>query len=235
MKPYVSVILPSYNEKDNMPEAIERLEKALGDTLLEIIVVDDNSPDGTWKVVEELHDYNVRLIRRMDERGLASAINRGVAEARGSIVVWMDCDLGLPPEAVPRLVDALSHADVAVGSRYVSGGADKRAFVRRTLSTLMNIYAMFILSFKVRDYTSGFVAVKTDVVRAVGINPQGFGEYCIEFLYTCVRRKYHVVEVGYHYTYRKHGVSRTDTVDLQLFKYGLQYAWRILRLRFRVK
>ncbi|HLC19640.1 MAG TPA: glycosyltransferase [Candidatus Nanoarchaeia archaeon] len=231
----VSVILPSYNEKDNIAEAIERVEKSLGQRLLEIIVVDDNSPDGTWSVVENLNDPHVRLIRRIDERGLASAIARGVAEARGESVVWMDCDLGLPPEAVPRLVDALSHADVAVGSRYVSGGADKRAFVRRSLSTLINTYGMIILSSKIRDYTSGFVAAKTDVARAVGINPHGFGEYCIEFLYTCIKRKYHVVEVGYHYTYRKSGVSRTDAVDLQLFKYGMQYGWRILKLRFKVK
>jgi len=231
----VSVILPSYNEKDNLPEAIERLEKSVADDLLEIIVVDDNSPDGSWKVVEDLKNPKVRVIRRMHEKGLASAIERGVAEARGDTVVWMDCDLGLPPEAVPRLVAGLSHADVVVGSRYVRGGADKRAFVRRTLSTLMNIYAMVVLSFKVRDYTSGFVAARTSVARVIGINPRGFGEYCIEFLYTAVKRGYRVAEVGYHYNYRKHGVSRTDTVNYSLFKFGAQYAWRILRLRFRVK
>src|SRR3989344_9502149 len=131
----VSVVLPSYNEKDNIAEAIERIEKSLGPKLLEIIVVDDNSPDGTWKVVEDLKDSKVRLIRRMNEKGLASALSRGIKESRGSIVVWMDCDLGLPPEDLPHLVAAIeSGADVAIGSRYVKGGADERVWFRGFLS-----------------------------------------------------------------------------------------------------
>ncbi|HLC74627.1 MAG TPA: polyprenol monophosphomannose synthase [Candidatus Nanoarchaeia archaeon] len=233
---FVSVVLPSYNEKGNIAEAIARVEKSLGDRLLEIIVVDDNSPDLTWQVVQDLNNKKVRLIRRINEKGLASALSRGVTEAKGSVVVWMDCDLGLPPEDVPRLVAAIEQgADVAIGSRYVAGGADKRAWLRGFLSTIMNYFAMAVLSTKVHDYTSGFAAAKKTVMDDIGINPHGFGEYFVEFAYRCIKKGYNVTEVGYHYSYRKSGVSQTDKVNGRLLKYGIQYGLNIIKLRFRVK
>jgi dolichol-phosphate mannosyltransferase len=228
----VSIILPSYNEKDNIAEAITRLETAMRKDLHEIIVVDDNSPDMTWKIVQDLKHPKVKLIHRTDEKGLASALKRGVKEATGNIVVWMDCDLGLPPEDVPKLVVALDNADVAIGSRYAEGGKDNRAFVRRSLSMVLNVYASFILSSQIRDYTSGFIAVKKNVVDDIGINPQGFGEYFVEFAYKCVKKNYDVAEVGYEYNYRKNGVSQTDAVDTGLLKLGWDYGIKILKLRF---
>ncbi|MBS3138858.1 polyprenol monophosphomannose synthase [Candidatus Woesearchaeota archaeon] len=230
----VSVVLPSYNEKDNIAEAIERIEKSLGSKLLEILVVDDNSPDGTWKVVEDLNNNKVRLIRRMNEKGLASALSRGIKESHGSIVVWMDCDLGLPPEDIPHLVSVIeSGADVAIGSRYVKGGADERVWFRGFLSKLINYFAMVVLSPKIHDYTSGFAAVKKSVIDDLGINPYGFGEYFIEFAYKAIKKGYRVEEVGYHYNYRKRGVSQTDKVNFKLLKYGIQYGLNILKLRFQ--
>ena len=231
---FVSVVLPSYNEQENIAEAIQRVEESLGSKLLEIIVVDDNSPDGTWKVVENMENKKVRCIRRMHERGLASALARGISEAQGSIVVWMDCDLGLPPEDVPRLVAAIEEgADVAIGSRYVNGGADQRAWFRGFLSKLINYFAMLVLSAKVHDYTSGFAAVRKQVVDNIGINTHGFGEYFVEFTYKAIKKGYCVKEVGYHYNYRKHGVSQTDNINFKLFKYGIQYGINILKLRFK--
>src|SRR3989344_8537645 len=89
MKNEVSVVLPSYNERENIIEAVDRISKAVGPQLKEIIIVDDNSPDGTWQLVEEYAHPKVRLIRRMDERGLASALTRGGEEAQGRAVAWM--------------------------------------------------------------------------------------------------------------------------------------------------
>src|SRR3989344_9613079 len=122
----VSVVLPSYNERENIIEAIDRISKAVGIHLKEIIIVDDNSTDGTWQLAEEYNHPKVRLIRRMNEKGLASALARGVEEAKGNLVVWMDCDLGLPPEDIPRLLAPLPEHDVVIGSRYVPGGKDNR-------------------------------------------------------------------------------------------------------------
>ena len=93
----VSVILPSYNERDNIVEAINRISKSLGDQLLEIIVVDDDSPDKTWSLVKDLNYEKVHLIHRKEDKGLASALAAGVEKSSGNIVVWLDCDLGIPP------------------------------------------------------------------------------------------------------------------------------------------
>ena len=117
----VSIILPTYNEKDNVKEVIERLDKSLGKALLEILVVDDDSPDETWKVVEEIgeRDDRIKLIHRTDQTGLASAVKRGVSEAAGDVIVWMDCDLGLPPEVVPRLVEKLAISEFPKWRKYL--------------------------------------------------------------------------------------------------------------------
>ena len=227
----ISVVLPSYSERENVREMILRIQKALGKGLKEIIVVDDNSPDGTWQVVEDLKDKKVRLIRRMHEKGLASALAEGVAAAQGKTVAWLDCDLGLPPEDLPRLVAALEESDVAIGSRYVEGGKDLRPWTRRVPSILLNTFAQVLLSRKVRDYTSGFVAVKREVLEQVHWERQGFGEYFIEFAYRCVQQRYRVREVGYVFKDRTQGESKSTASVSGFFRLGWQYGKKIVRLR----
>ena len=227
----VSVVLPSYNERENIAEAIGRISKAVGNNLLEIIVVDDNSPDETWKVVEEIHHQKVRLIRRMNEKGLASALARGVAEAKGDIIVWMDCDLGLPPEDVPRLIEKLKEADVVIGSRYAQGGADMRHWSRVFISKAFNRYAQFLLGFYARDYTSGFIAVRKEVTDVVSWRREGFGEYFAEFVYKAHKQGFKIAEVGYVYNYRKSGSSKLDTGLWGLCKVAIPYGLRIFKIR----
>ncbi len=230
----VSIVLPSYNEKNNISEAIERISKSLGEDLLEIIVVDDNSPDGTWKIVENIHKTNskVKLIRRMNKRGLASALADGIEKTKGNVIVWMDCDLGLPPEDIPRLVEKLNGYDVSIGSRYVKGGKDLRSKPIVMLSVLFNLYCRLILGSKVKDYTSGFVAVKKDVLKEVQWSKNGFGEYFIEFAYKSMKKKFKITEVGYVYRNRKSGVSKLSGNTLSLIKNGFKYGIKVLELRF---
>ena len=228
----VSVVLPSYNEKENIIEAVDRISKAVGSRLKEIIIVDDNSPDETWRLVEEYGHPKVRLIRRMVEKGLASALARGVEEAKGSYVVWMDCDLGLPPEDVPKLLAPLEEYDVVIGSRYAAGGKDNRTKVRAAVSTVFNLYAQLILGFQAKDYTSGFIAVKKDVTNAVPLSKEGFGDYFADFVYRAHKKDFKITEVGYVYNYRKGGTSKLDTGYARLIKFGWQYGVRILKIRF---
>src|SRR3989338_175606 len=228
----VSVVLPSYNERENIIEAIDRISKAVGSRLQEIIIVDDNSPDGTWKLVEEYGHPKVRLIRRMDEKGLASALARGVEETKGNYVVWMDCDLGLPPEDIPKLLGPLDEHDVVIGSRYAPGGKDNRAKFRATMSTVFNLYARLMLGFYAKDYTSGFIAVKKKVADAVPLSKEGFGEYFADFVYRANKNGFKITEVGYEYNYRKGGTSKLDTGYARLLKFGWQYGIRILKIRF---
>ncbi len=116
----LTVILPTYNERENIPILIEGILRCV-QTPVSLLVVDDNSPDGTWEVVQGIAgiEPRVRLLRRTSERGLTSAIWAGIRAAETDAVSWMDCDLAMPPETIPLLLERLAAgADVAIGSRY---------------------------------------------------------------------------------------------------------------------
>ncbi|MDP3734252.1 MAG: glycosyltransferase [Nanoarchaeota archaeon] len=229
----VSVILPSYNESNNITEAITRIAASVGDQLKEIIVVDDNSPDQTWKVVEDLQLPYVTVMRRMTEKGLSSALDDGIRSASGDKIVWLDCDLGLSPEEIPALIAKLDQYDVAIASRYVKGGKDPRPPLRVFLSVMINFFAAAVLGFGVRDYTSGFCATKREVFDTVSFSRHGFGEYFIDFAYRCQKNNFTITEVPCVYRVRSGGVSKSDGNVWTLLKLGRDYGLRILSLRFK--
>ena len=229
----VSVILPSYNERDNIVGAVARIEETLGDRLLEVIVVDDDSPDRTWEVVSNLENAKVKLIRRENERGLASALALGVKSSRGKIVAWLDCDLGVPPEVIGQLVKQLVLHDVAIASRFAVGGEDKRAPWIVFCSYMINKFAQLLLGSELKDYTSGVIALKRSVLDEVSIDPRGFGEYFIEFAYKCMRKGFSVVEVGYCYTDRATGSSKSNESLLTFLRLGIHYVIKVLSIRVK--
>src|SRR5215510_13366771 len=121
----VSVIVPTFREAGNLPELIQRVERVRQERGLDldVIVVDDNSRDGTAELIASLGKPWVRLITRTNERGLSSAVVRGLQEVTGDVLVVMDADLSHPPEAIPELIERLkAGADFVIGSRYVPGG-----------------------------------------------------------------------------------------------------------------
>lgn len=229
----ISVVLPSYNERENIVDAIERVTKTLDNNLTEIIVVDDNSPDETWQLVEELNHPKVKLIRRINEKGLASALATGIDMAKGDIIVWMDCDLGVPPEEVPKLVERIKDYDLAIGSRFIGIGKDLRKRWITISSHLINLIAQLILGSDVKDYTSGFIAVRREVFNKVRINPKGFGEYFIEFVHQCSKNKFKITEVGYIYGNRAGGVSKSTDNVIIFLKLGFKYFLKVVELRFK--
>ncbi|HLC62416.1 MAG TPA: polyprenol monophosphomannose synthase [Candidatus Nanoarchaeia archaeon] len=228
--PKVSVVLPTYNENENIVKLIRSLLKYLGSNV-ELIVSDDNSPDMTWKIAQDLKLPQVKVIRRFKNKGLGPAIWDGIKVAKGRYIVWMDCDLTMPPSLVPRMIKLLKDYDVVVGSRYAKGGADKRSLVRVVTSYAINLLANLILNFKVRDYDSGFVAVRRDVFKNIDFEPKGHGEYCIEFLYKCTKRGYRIKEIGFVFTERKKGESKTAQYIYSVFWHGFKYVGRILKVR----
>lgn len=236
--PKVTTILPTYNESLNIVPLMERLLKTADKKYqTELIVVDDDSPDRTGEIARnfaEKNNYqNIRIIRRTSERGLPKAIARGIQEAKGDIITWMDCDLGMPPELVPQLVEQIQKGcDIAVGSRYADGGKDTRALLRVITSKAINLYTNLILNFKVKDYDSGFVAAKREVFEKVKIYPYGYGEYCVRFLYQAGRAGFKIKEVGYTFKEREQGVSKTGEYLMDILKQGLKYASRVLMFRF---
>ena len=241
-QPLVVTVLPTYNERANIGPLIEGiLAHAITPHL--VLVVDDNSPDGTGEVVEDMaarHNTpdatRVLLLRRVGEKGLTSAIQAGIDTAihthGAQIVTWMDCDLSMPPADVPRLVQAvLAGADIAVGSRWIPGGADiAHGRMARTLSWIINYSATLLINPKMHDYTSGFIAARAPVLRQFRLNGD-YGEYCIDLLGRALRAGCDVREVPYVCVPRSAGESKTGVNLWDYLVKGRKYVATIWRLR----
>jgi dolichol-phosphate mannosyltransferase len=187
-EPEVSVVVPTYNERDNIAKLIHALHEALSEAGVsyEVVVVDDNSPDGTAEVARSLSSrYNVHVLVRPGKLGLASAILDGVRASRGRYVAVMDADLQHPPEVLPKLVEmAREGCDVVIGSRYVRGGATPGwSSLRRLVSWGANTIARLLLPRVrgVRDAMSGYFVFRREVIEGVELNPRGF-KFLLELL-----------------------------------------------------
>ena len=241
-------ILPTYNERDNIGQLIRQLLTAVPCPYL-IIVVDDNSLDKTWQLVEEIvqeyplaptdqnFEYGVILQRRINERGLTSALQTGIDEAinihGAKIVTWMDCDLSMPPEDVPKLIKSMRErkADIAVGSRWVAGGDDiAHGMMARLLSLIINQMAVIMLGDAVHDYTSGFIAARSEVLKHIRLQGD-YGEYCIDLLGRAARDGYKLVEVPYLCVPRISGESKTGINLWDYLDKGRNYVTTIWKLR----
>lgn len=230
--PMVSIILATYNERDNILDTIQSIFHHVNGSV-EVIVVDDDSEDKTWQLVEEFSDPRVVLIRRVATRGLASAFNRGIIESRGKIVGWMDADMCMPPSLLPSMIDKLADHDIVIGSRYAPGGIDDRAPLRVISSRLINGLAGLVLGYGIRDYDSGFVVLRRSVFDKVSIIPTGYGAYFMEFLYTCRTKGLTVYEMPYVFKDRAKGVSKSAPSLYRFLKTGIQYVTRIFIARCR--
>ncbi len=232
----VSAILPTFNEKENIENLILTISRQINPPP-EIIVVDDNSPDKTWEIVSQLQSRlpGLKLNRRVGERGLATALMQGIRDASGDIFVWMDCDFSHPPELIPEMLEALEDADVVIASRYVKGGGQKYPFIRDLTSRAFNIYASIFLSFKVRDWTSGFVMLKREVLDKVKIRPlgQGYGEYFVGMLYSALKNGFRIKEIPYKCIYNDNHESKTSTNIFRLLYFGFSYSMCVLELKWR--
>ena len=230
----VSVVLPTFNEVGNIGLLIEALLARLPGPS-EIIVVDDDSPDLTWQAVEELRkmDPRIHLIRRIGRRGLTSALQEGIAAAEGAYVFWMDCDLSQPPEKISELLEALKDNDIVVASRYVPGGEEKgHSALGSMLSKMICRFASLVLSSVIKDYTSGYVGARKEILKAIPLEGD-YGEYCIGFLYRALRKGYRILEIPYTCRPRHSGESKTATHLSGYLKRGSKYILTILKLRFQ--
>jgi dolichol-phosphate mannosyltransferase len=231
-EPRISIVLATFNERENILDTIASILEHLGDEA-EVIVVDDDSPDGTWHLAQDLRNPRVKVIRRVGTRGLASAFNRGILESRGQIVGWMDADMCMPPAMLPGMAALLDRYDVVVGSRYAPGGEDDRTPLRVLASRLINGLATLVLGYQIQDYDSGFVVLRRSVFDHVSLIPTGYGAYFMEFLYTCRRKGLTVHEVPYTFRDRQKGISKSAPSLWRFVKTGLQYVTRIFVARLR--
>jgi dolichol-phosphate mannosyltransferase/apolipoprotein N-acyltransferase len=238
------VIIPTYNERDSVAEAIRRLFAAAHDSV-EVLVVDDRSPDGTGALVRELQSGSpaLHLLERDRKRGLGTAylegFRKGIDEGYRALVE-MDADLSHDPADVPRLLAGLDHADLVIGSRYVSGGeVQDWSPTRRWLSRAGNIYSRAWLGFPVKDATSGFRAYRTDFLAQQDLGSvasQGYG-FQIEMVRRIYRAGGRIVEIPITFTDRTHGRSKmSKRIALEavasVTAWGIRDRWRAQASRF---
>jgi dolichol-phosphate mannosyltransferase len=211
----ISVVVPTYNEKDNLGDLVKRITAACSGTGIdpEIVIVDDNSPDGTGDYAEELaKTYRMKVVHRTGKLGLSSAVIEGFRISSGSIFVVMDADLSHPPEKIPEMVGKIQsgEAEVVVGSRYVKGGgAENWPFYRKVISKGATLIARGLT--KVKDPMSGFFALKKEVLDGAELSPVGY-KIGLEIL---VKGKYSkVVEVPIRFANRKAGSSKLGGMEM---------------------
>ncbi len=189
------LIIPTYNESDNIATLVARIRKAAGDE--PILFVDDNSPDGTADHIRRLQatDPNVHLLARPGKGGYGSACRDGIKkvlrENLADYVIQSDADLSHPPELLPRMIEMLQTSPVVIGSRYVAGGgAENWDIRRRALSFGANLYARTLTGVPVHDMTAGFVGYQADVLRKIdldAIQSEGYA-FLMEMKFTLHRK-----------------------------------------------
>jgi dolichol-phosphate mannosyltransferase len=207
--PVLSIVIPTYNERARLGELVSELFGVLARHQLssELIIVDDNSPDGTGQLADELAArHRIRVVHRAGKLGLGTAVMEGFAAAAGQVLAVMDADLSHPPDVLPRLLDTLQahDADLVIASRYVPGGRTKNWPVdRRVMSRLACLLARPVTA--ARDATSGYFLIRREAVRGIAIKAGGF-KICLELLVRGRVRK--VVEMPYEFVDRTAGESK---------------------------
>lgn len=230
----VHIVLPTYNERDNLPGLVDAVFAAL--PAVRILVVDDSSPDGTGELADELASRDPRLsvLHRPGKQGLGAAYRDGfrhVLETPGcNVVVQMDCDFSHEPAALARLLAAIEHgADLAIGSRYVPGGSTPGwSFSRRIVSRGGSIFARSVLWMSVHDLTGGFKAWRRDLLAAVvrdAAYAQGYG-FQVEMTWLAHRRGASIAEVPITFRDRLAGESKMSKAIIA------EAFWMVLRLRW---
>lgn len=210
--PVLSVITPTFNEAENLPVLIDRVHTALAEVSHEIIVADDNSPDGTWQVAEKMAAGDPRLVvlRRFHDHGLSAAVLDGMSVARGNYLAVIDADLQHDPSLLPAMVELLREgaADVVVGSRESEGGGyGEWSLKRRAVSWVATGIAQLLLRVPTDDPMSGYFMLTREAYESTAsqINPLGF-KILLEFIGR--NRDLRVENLGYRFANRIHGETK---------------------------
>lgn len=234
----IAVIIPTYNEKENLPIITAQL-MALPLEELSLLVIDDNSPDGTGQIADELtkkYPGRVSVMHRSGKLGLGTAYISGFKQLLATdvdAIAQMDADFSHPPEKLVEMANTLDHADVVEGSRYVAGGSldDKWPLWRKWLSRFGNDYARVILGVGIRDVTGGFRLWKRKVLETIPLDEVRSNGYVfqVEMAYITQKLGFRFVEIPIHFNERVAGQSKMN------FRIQLEAALRVWQLRGRYR
>jgi len=228
----ICVCLPTYNERENLEAMVERLGGILGDDAV-VLVIDDNSPDGTGEIADRLaaERERVHVLHRPRKEGLGPAYLDGfrrALELGAELILELDCDFSHDPADVPRLVAAADEADLVLGSRYVPGGGTRNwGALRRVISRGGSLYAQLLLGVPIRDLTGGFKCYRRAVLETIdlgAIHSKGYA-FQIETTYRALRAGFRVVEVPIVFVDREIGGSKMSRSIV------LEAVWKVPALR----
>lgn len=232
----LSIVVPTYNERERLADLVEAIFAAYAAERLdaELIIVDDNSPDGTGRIADELATrHRIQVLHRSGKSGLGTAVVAGFALASAPIVGVIDADLSHPPQLLPRMTAVMQQtgADVVIGSRYVPGGGVRNwPLGRRLMSRIACLLARGLTP--VRDAASGFFLIRRDLVRGVTISAGGF-KICLELLVRARLRR--IVEVPYTFEDRAAGQSKMSRKEALGYLKQLRDLYRFERAHAPVR
>ncbi|MGB7588021.1 MAG: polyprenol monophosphomannose synthase [Solirubrobacterales bacterium] len=227
------LVLPTYNEADNIEAFVAAVREKLPASG-HILIVDDNSPDGTGEIADRLaaEHENVEVLHRPRKEGLGPAYIAGFRRALdggAGLILEMDADFSHAPAYLPRLLDAAARADLVIGSRYVAGGGvGDWGVLRRAISRGGSVYARLALGVRVRDLTGGFKCFRREVLEAIdldAVRSRGYA-FQVELTYAAIRHGFSVLEVPIVFHDRRLGHSKMDRSIV------LEAIWRVPLLRF---
>lgn len=227
------IVIPTYNEAENIRKITAKVF-SLNIPDLEIVIVDDNSPDGTGKIADDLksRDKRIHVIHRLGKLGLGTAYLEGFKYAldRGvEFLFEMDADFSHDPKRIPAFLEKLKEADLVIGSRFVEWGKNDIGFSRRLVSRLGSLYAQIILGLPIKDLTGGFNCYRRKVLESIDFDNVHAGNYAfqIEMKYRTYKKNFRVREIPIIFSERKEGKTKF------YFKMIFESLWLVLRLRFK--
>lgn len=229
-----SIIIPTFNERDNILPLIKAIKNLKFSNLnYEIIVVDDNSLDGTYQKVVKRYgkDKNIKAILRKNERGLATAILHGIKASKNNVIIGMDADFNHPPEFIPKLLKEIKDQDLVIASRFIKGGGMEEK-KRYPPTFLFNWFLRHFLAFPTMDNMSGFYAIKKESLATLPMEEiyKGYGEYHLRLVYLAGKNNLSIKEIPVFYKKRASGKSKSN-----LPRMFVLYLKEAFKLRFYEK
>ena len=223
----ISIIIPTYNERENVPIIVKKIADAMKKTneKYEIVIVDDNSHDGTARIAKALaKKYPIIIVSRRGKLGLASAVMAGVKKAKGDRIIVMDADLSHPPEKLPLIVKALEEYDIVIGSRNIKGGGvETWTFDRKLISKGATVLANVAIGINVSDPMSGFFGVRRKILENTKIRVKG---YKILMNILAKNKNLKIKEIPYFFKDRVHGETKLGAGEI------VNYVVDLVRLKF---
>jgi dolichol-phosphate mannosyltransferase len=236
MSSKTSIILCTYNEAKYIENTIAELEKYIPN--LEIVIVDDNSSDGTVEIIKKLNNNNkYKVVFRKKSRSLASAFVRGLTETTGENIGWIDTNMNeLAPKFTQMINELKSDNDLILMSRFINGGGDDRIFTRSFCSKYFNLLCRILLRTPIKDFTSSIFLMKRKILDEVTFLGYGHGEFFLEFLYNVHQKGYKIKEIPYIQKKDEDNLNSKSAPNLLKFLYlGILYALRIFSTIIRRK